>query len=82
MINSIQEIAFHISLHFFVAPPKKKQRRYPVTDFEIGIVLDAYQKCSDLGWEEVLKYIQNQLWAPVKFRKEKIKLMNITWHIV
>ena len=28
--------------------------------------MDAYQKCSDLGWEEVLKYIQNQLRAPVK----------------
>ena len=28
--------------------------------------MDAYQKCSDLGWEEVLKYIQNRLRAPVK----------------
>ena len=66
MINSIQEIAFHTSLHFFVEPAKKKTASLPVTDFEISIGLDAYQKCSDLGWEEVLKYIQNQLRAPVK----------------
>jgi hypothetical protein len=35
--------------------------------------LEAYQKCSDLGWEAIIEYIQNKLQAPVKAELSKIK---------
>ena len=47
-------------MRFFSAePPKKKQLRYQVTEFEISLVLEAYY--SDRGWEEVLKFVRRKL---------------------